>query len=104
MKKEEFLKQLDLSLVGISLHERQDILRDQEEYIREAVSAGRNEESVIASLGSPKELATNLSVDTKIQKAVKTDAFGKQIQNTFSAVLAILALAPLNLIFVLGPF
>ena len=104
MKKEEFLKNLSESLNAFSAEEREDIVRDQDEYIRDAVAAGREEEAVVNSLGDPKAFASQLTVQTKIDQAQASKDLREQVRNVFGAVLAILTLAPFNVIFVLGPF
>ena len=104
MKREQFLKELRDALYLLRPEEREDVVRDQDEYIRDAVAAGRAEEDVVASLGTPRAFAVNLSVESKLQKAEGASSLNQQMTGTFSAVLAILALAPLNLIFVLGPY
>lgn len=103
MTKNEFLKKLKDELKGVSESEITDILRDQEEFIHEALLNGRTEESVITSLGDPKELARNLKAEMKIEKATTETQLTKQVSNTFNAAVAIMVLAPFNLIFVLGP-
>jgi uncharacterized membrane protein len=105
VKKDEFLKSLRDSLSSFSSEEREEIIRDQEEYIRDAVTAGRNEEAVITSLGDPKAFASKLQVQTKLDRVnAPSSGMPEQVRNVFGAVLAILALAPFNVIFVLGPF
>ncbi len=104
MKRDQFILELRRALVHLSQAEVEDIIRDQNEYLTDAVQAGRSEEDVIKSLGDPKELASTLQADLKLQRAEDAPNFNKQIGLTFSALLAILALAPLNIIFVLGPF
>lgn len=104
MKKHQFLDTLKSELSPLSKEEVQDILRDQSEYIDEAIRAGRLEDAVIRSLGNPKDFALNLLTETKIKNAEQSSKLGTQVKLTVSAVFAILALAPLNLIFVLGPF
>ncbi len=104
MKSADFLKQLESALSGMPADERKEILRDQEEYIRDAVAHGRNEEEVVASLGSPSAFASSLSVESKIQNAESEKTLRGQVGGIIGAVVAVLALAPLNLIFVLGPF
>ena len=104
MNKQVFLETLKRELSGLPVADVAEILRDQEEYIRDAVRAGRTEDEVIRSLGDPRVFAQNLSVESKISKAEKPTALKNQISTTWSAVIAVLALAPLNLIFVLGPF
>ena len=104
MKSQEFLSQLRGALSHLPKAEVDEIMRDQEEYIRDAVRAGRSEEAVIDSLGSPSAFAAGLLTESKIQKAEGSTTLKKQVGNTFGAIFAIIALAPLNLIFVLGPF
>lgn len=104
MKKEQFLQTLRQHLAHLPLNEINDIVRDQEEFIQDAMSAGRTEEQAVASLGDPKAFASSLSAETKIKKAEQSSNLSQQVRQTFGAVFAILALAPLNIIFVLGPF
>ena len=104
MKQQEFIKQLRKQLNGLPQVEIEDIVRDQEEFIREAIAAGREEESVVLSLGSADELAKNLKAHFKIEQAQDEQKLGRQVRGAFGAVGALLVLAPFNLIFVLGPF
>ena len=104
MKRDQFILALRRSLIQLPQSEVEDIVRDQNEYISDAIAAGRNEEDVITSLGDPKALANSLQADLKIQRAESASSLNKQISLTFTALIAILALAPLNIIFVLGPF
>ena len=103
MNKKDFLDLLKVSLNGLPTAEVNDILRDQEEFIREAISAGRTEEEVLKSLGSPIELARNLKAEIKIEKAQDENNFIDKLKSLLGAIGAVLVLAPFNLIFVLGP-
>jgi uncharacterized membrane protein len=104
MKKAQFLESLKSQLSHLPEVEVNEILRDQEEYIRDAVAAGRTEEAVIQSLGEPKNFAASVSAESKIHRAETSATLKNQVSSTLSAIFAILALAPLNIIFVLGPF
>lgn len=104
MKKLQFLEILKQNLSHLPQTEVAEILRDQEEYIRDAVAAGRNEDLVIKSLGDPKHFAASLSAESKIHRAETASTLKSQVSSTLGAVFAILALAPLNLIFAFGPF
>ena len=104
MKRDQFILELRRALNQLPQSEVEDIVRDQNEYISDAVAVGRGEEDVIKSLGDAKTLASSLQADIKIQLAENAPTFNKQVSLTFSALFAILALAPLNIIFVLGPF
>lgn len=105
--KSEYLNQLEKHLGGIPEDDRKDILRDQNEYISEALRSGRTEMDVLQALGDPKILARNLIAElrlgTKDSPVTSTDLRqgGRQV---LDGVLALIALTPFNLIFVLGPF
>ena len=100
MNVDEYLKELAYELRSLESSERAEILNDQEEYIRDASANGRSEQEVIASLGSPRNFAREILAETKLHRVKET----KKLGPLFGAVIALLALAPLNLIFVLGPF
>ena len=104
MKRQDFIKNLRNELFGIPMVDIEDIIRDQEEMINDALKAGRTEESIVQSFGDPKELARSLKAEIKIEKANDEKKLGKQVRGVFGAVGALLVLAPFNLIFVLGPF
>ena len=104
MKRQEFIKNLKSELFGIPMVDIEDIIRDQEEMINDALKAGRTEDSIVQSFGDPKELARNLKAEIKIEKAGDEKKLSKQVRGVFGAVGALLVLAPFNLIFVLGPF
>ncbi len=115
--KAEYLQILRQHLARLPESERADILRDQEEFFREAIASGRTEADVIGSLGDPKQLAKALIAEAKLTGAetsfntatspnsdTPNVSFRNQMGATMRAVIAIVTLAPFNLIFVLGPF
>jgi uncharacterized membrane protein len=104
MNRGEFLEALRAQLQYLPQKDADDIIRDQEEYIRDAVASGRSEQEVINGLGDPKAFAAGVSAEAKIEKAAQATSIKQQTSSAFSAVLALVVLAPLNLIFVLGPF
>lgn len=57
MTRHEFLAELASALQRIPEGERQDILRDYEEYFSDAQLAGRTDAEVIATLGQPAHIA-----------------------------------------------
>lgn len=118
-----YLTELRQHLSRLPEVEREDILRDQEEFFREALMSGRTEADVIGSLGDPKQLAKTLIAESRITASetafgvtpqttsaaegtavAPSASFTAQMNATLRAFLAILTLAPFNLIFVLGPF
>lgn len=104
MKRQEFINELRKELTGIPSVDIEDIIRDQEEMISDALKAGREEESIVQSFGDPKELAKSLKAEIKIDQATDEKKLSKQVRGVFGAVCALLVLAPFNLIFILGPF
>lgn len=103
MNKTQFIEQLKKELSGLPQSEIDDIIRDHEEMIRDAVAAGRSEESFVATFGKPSELARNLRAEIKIEKAQDENKLPAKMKAMFGALGAVLVLAPFNLIFVLGP-
>ncbi len=104
MNRTEFLEALRKHLGHLPTTEAEEIIRDQDEYIRDAVRSGRNEDEVVRGLGDPTNFAGSLSAESKIEKAEQATSIRQQSKSAFSAALALIVLAPLNLIFVLGPF
>lgn len=102
--KQQFVSVLRMHLAGIAPNEIEEIIRDHEELIREGVASGRSEESIIQGLGDPKTLAASIKAENRITQAENATGIIPKTQNTFGAVLAFLALAPLNFLLFIGPF
>ena len=104
MKKEEFISQLKVELIGeLSTSEIQEILEDQVEFIHEAIASGRNEEEVIASLGNPKNFADSLKLENQVKKIKSTEDMWGKSKETWKATGLLVALMPLNLFLILVP-
>lgn len=72
MKKEDFLEILkDYLKKGFSEDEIMDILRDYEEYFVDGIIEGKSEMEIIASLGSPKEIAKDLLAESNFKNESK---------------------------------
>lgn len=104
MTKSEYMNQLKQELTGLPVAEIDEIIRDQEEYITEAVRAGRSESEVLQSLGSVQEFSKELKVNHQIKLAAGETRFVSKLDKVLKAIFAICVLAPFNLIVVLGPF
>lgn len=104
MKQQQFISELRKNLTLLPQQEVNDIVRDQEEMIREAIASGRNEESVLQALGDPKVLAATLVAQNRIDQAQGAQSLLPKARNTMSALMAFLALAPLNFFILVGPF
>ncbi len=103
MNKQTFFNELEQALAPLSKEERDDILRDMEEYFREATERGKTEEEILKSLGSPKTLSETIIAETKIKRIDTASTVGGKISAVFSAFFAIVLLTPFNLFFVLFP-
>lgn len=100
MTKDQFLKELHSSLKRLSSAERQDILHDYEEHFAIGLEAGKTEEQIAASLGSPNQIAKELLAEFHLEKAEATATTA----NIIRAVWAAIGLGFFNLVIVLGPF
>jgi len=103
MTKEEYLNQLKLELRGLEEKDINDIIRDQEEFIRDAMSAGRSEGEVLRSLGSPKSLADSLKLEYKVRRIDSAGSTWESYKEILGSWGVLLALAPLNFLLLFGP-
>ncbi|MCT4480296.1 DUF1700 domain-containing protein [Peribacillus frigoritolerans] len=100
MNKEQFLKQLNASLIRLSLEEREDILQDYEEYFEIGMEEGKSEQEISKSLGNPKQISKELMASYRLGQVEQTTSAG----NVMRAVWAVIGLGFFNLVIVLGPF
>jgi len=103
MTREEYLKQLRTELRGLEERDINDIISDQEEFIRDAMSAGRSEDEVLRSLGSPKSLADSLKLEYKVKRIDASESTWETYKEILGSAGILLALAPLNFIILFGP-
>ncbi|MGG5741435.1 MULTISPECIES: HAAS signaling domain-containing protein [Bacillus cereus group] len=100
MNKEQFLKQLNTSLVKLSQEERQDILQDYEEYFAIGMEKGKTEQEISASLGNPKQISKELTASYRLDQVEQTTS----AVNVMRATWEVIGLGFFNLVIVLGPF
>ncbi|MFE4130839.1 DUF1700 domain-containing protein [Peribacillus sp. YIM B13482] len=100
MNKEQFLKQLNESLTGLSLEEQEDILQDYEEYFAIGMEKGKTEQEISTSLGHPKQISKELLASYHLGQVQQSTSAG----NVMRAVWAVIGLGFFNLVIVLGPF
>lgn len=103
MNKQQFLDELEKQLAKIPDADRKEILQDQQEFIREAVLVGRDENEVIAKLGSPKDFAASVLADYKFQKIKAADGLIPTLKAVVGSLGAFLILAPFNFFVLFGP-
>ena len=98
MNKEQFLKHLKNSLIGLDEETKKEIIYDYEEHFSEAIAKGRSEEQVVESLGDPKRIASQYMFEKAIDRAESRIS----VPNILRAILAGIGLSLFNLIFVFG--
>lgn len=103
MKKEDFLKQLRIELSGLDPKDIEEIVNDQEEFIRDAMSAGRTEAEVMGSLGSPKAFADSVKLEYKVKRIDQAESTWESYKEILGSAGILLALAPLNFLILFGP-
>ncbi|WP_339230250.1 DUF1700 domain-containing protein [Oceanobacillus sp. FSL K6-2867] len=100
MNKDQFFSKLNVSLKKLPSQEREDILQDFDEHFTIGLEEGKTEEQIAESLGSPQQIAKDLTAAYHVEKVEETITTA----NIFRAVWAVIGLGFFNLVIVLGPF
>ena len=103
MNKINFFDELNRSLLKLSKEERDDILRDMEEYFYEGNKRGLSEEEIIEKFGSPKKMSETIIAEAKVKRISTATTIPKKMSAVVSATLAILVLAPFSFLFIVIP-
>ena len=103
MKKAEFIEELKNELSSLNEDELNEVIQDQEEFIRDAMSTGRSEEDVIASLGSPKAFAESIKLEYKVRKIKDSSSTWDSVKESLTATGILFGLMPLAVLLLLGP-
>ncbi|MCS1350708.1 DUF1700 domain-containing protein [Mechercharimyces sp. CAU 1602] len=99
MTKDQFMKELAVSLKEIEKEELHDILQDYEEHFAVGKEKGESEESMTASLGSPTQIAKEVLASYQVEK---TEQEGTA-RSLLGTIWAVTGLVILNAVLVLGP-
>lgn len=89
MTEQQFLNELELALTRLPVEERNDILSDIKEYFSNGREDGKSDSEIAASLGSPKEIAEELS-ENQVQipeKITSSNEIIKVPHSNFSNVM-----------------
>lgn len=100
MNKQQFIKRLDSFLKRIPAAERLDIIQDFEEHFAMGMEAGKGEEDIARSLGSPRQIAKEMVALYHLEKVETTATTG----NILRAMWAVIGLGFFNIVIVLAPF
>lgn len=92
MNRKTFLSQLEQALAGMPAEEIGEILADYQEYFHDALEAGREEDEVVAALGSPQKLAKELKAQARYRQWENHRSIG----NLMRVVAAVAGLGVLN--------
>ena len=103
MKRAVFLEELKKELSFLSKEELDEVIADQEEFIRDAMSTGRSEEDVIASLGTPKSFAESIKLEYKMKKIKDSSSTWDSVKESLTATGILFGLMPLAVLLVIGP-
>ena len=103
MTKYNFLNELERKLARLSADDRQEIMEDYENHFTFAKEAGKSDEEVIASLGTPAQLAKEVLADYQLELIVDQAENDQSVGNVFRAIFAVGALGFFNLVFILTP-
>jgi uncharacterized membrane protein len=100
LNKEKFLQELAGALTRLPVDERDDIVRDYEEYFAAGQANGKTEAEIAKALGSPKKIARELLADYHVDAAVREWSFA----NIWKAVRSVSMVAFVNSVLILGAY
>jgi len=103
MKKEEFLNELKRELNFLNQEDLDEVIADQEEFIRDAMSSGRSEEEVLSSLGTPKSFAESIKLEYQMKKIKDSSSTWDSVKESLTATGVLFGLMPLAVLLILGP-
>ena len=103
MTKEEFLKGLEKELNFLTDFEKKEVLQDQEEFIKEAMSQGKTEQEVLETLGSSKAFAESVRLEHKVKRIQEAPSTWSSVKESLTAVGILFGLMPLSLLIIFGP-
>jgi len=100
MTKYNFLNELERRLARLPEEDRKEIMQDYEEHFEFAVEAGKSDEEIIATLGTPEKIAKEVTADYHVELATRERS---NVSQAFRAIFAVGGLGFLNIVIVLAP-
>lgn len=98
MNKKEFLEKLRYELRVLPQEEVDEIIRDQEEFIGDAMASGRSEQEIIAAFKSPKNFADSLKLEHKVGRINNSSSVWGSYKEIIGTTGMLVALTPINLL------
>lgn len=103
MNQKKYLDELKGHLATLSKNEIDEIIADQEEYFREAISKGKSVEQIISELGNPAKFASQILANNYVNRVTKDQNISSSVGNIIKSILAFIVVAPINFIIFAGP-
>ncbi|WP_341281504.1 DUF1700 domain-containing protein [Paenibacillus sp. FSL H8-0537] len=100
MTKQNYMGELERLLAKVPEQQRREWLFDYYSHFQQAEEHGQSEHEAALELGDPRQIASELLLGYKVERAEADKSFG----NTSKAVLATVSLGFFNIVFVLGPY
>lgn len=104
MDKENYLNHLRAHLSPLGHKEIQEILRDQREYIEDAMASGLSEATVLERMGPPRQFARKILAESQIHHLENNPPLSQGTNATFKALLLLLVSLPFHFLMLIGPF
>lgn len=98
MTKNQFLQELASALKNLTKAERFEVLQDYREHFDSGLAAGKTETEIINSLGSPRQIASEILADYPVNSMDLENGTFK-----LRTVFLLIMLGFFNLVFVLAP-
>lgn len=80
MNKEQFLTQLEGALKRLPSSEREDIIQDFREHFEVGVSEGKSEEEIAKGLGTPQQIAKEITASFHLEQVQETATTGNVLR------------------------
>jgi uncharacterized membrane protein len=104
MTENEFLQSMERALSGLTPTARAEVLADYREHFAAAREAGRYDDETARKLGDPRSIARGYVVSEKLALAERASSVAGRSWQLLGLAKAMIILAPLNFVMVLGPF
>lgn len=100
MTEQQFLLALEKELKKIPKVDRDDILQDFQEHFAIGIAEGKDEQQIVASLGSPQQIAKEMMATSEFDQTKSDMTSGNMIR----VILISIGVIFFNLVVVFGPY
>lgn len=103
MTKVGYITELQMRISRLPAKDRAEILADYEEHFAMGRAAGKTDEEISASLGTPKSVAKSILMHTLVTEAETSNSIVDRASVVMRILFMVLILAPFNFLFLIGP-